>query len=347
MSEQININTTSHQSSLKACAACHRVFQVPVHWPVIACPVCQQAQLIPVTTGGNPPAIELILKPNLNPENLHDRLTQFCKGTPFAVPDLNPENLMNRILLLYWPMWLTDADLNGEWDAVFGYEYQVESTREQMGGSGWSSQKVIKTRIKEEPRKGFINRHYDSLISPALHTHQERLSQIGAYDINTMSAFQGGVFGQNIIEVNTLWPKDLDDFVKQELSKLASRDAQKAADAQHPKTFTYYGEFNNFHWTQAIMPIFTCFYEDEKGTRQAIAVNGQTGQVYGRRMASMKKAWLLTGILLVIATIIMLVLYFIIKDFSLCAASAFILAFIPAIRASTWNSKEKTKPPMA
>lgn len=347
MSDPVLNQTETNRGTVQSCPACQRAFSLPPNWVGVACPICQLAPLTPTQDTSPGPDIELIVPPGLDMPRLQEQLKQFAKGVPFATPDFSADHLAQRLILIYWPVWLADADLNGEWDASFGYDYQVKSAREQLDGSEWASQTVIKTRVNDEPRKGFINRHYDNILAPAINTHTQRLTQLGEYDLHAARSWHPTDTAQVPIQRGYLSPHEVEDPVKQTLTKLAALDCRAASNAQHTKSFTFYGGFDNMHWTQGLLPIFTSFYEDEKGQRQGIAINGQTGKIYGRRMASMKKALLLTGILLAISLILMLVLYFAEVEAYLCFAPAFLVAWVPLIRAGIWNSKEKAKPPLA
>lgn len=343
-----NVSTTQNQPrKTQACSACQRIFNLPANWPTISCPACQQAALGNVQDGDRTPDIELIVPPGLDITRLHTQLSQFCKGVPFPYPDFTPDNLAQRLLLIYWPVWLADSHLNGEWDALFGYDYQVKSAREQMGNGEWTSQTVVKTRVNDEPRKGFIDRHYDNVLAPALPTHANRIAQLGEYDLHAVHPWQATDTAQIAIQKGTLSSQDVEAPVKKELTRLAALDCRKASDAQHTKSYTFYGEFSDMHWTHGLLPMFTSYYEDDKGFRHVVAINGQTGKIYARRVGSTKKAWILTGILLAVVLLLMLVLYLAKIDGMLCVSPAIILAFIPVIRAATWNSKEKAKSPLA
>ncbi len=347
MTEQAITRQESTQSQSYYCPACQRVYMVPAEWQAIPCPLCQQAVLKASPNPEIAAPIELIIPPALDSQTLNRQLSQFTKGSAFPHSDFKAENLEKRLTLVYWPVWLTDADLDGEWDAIFGYDYQVVSSREKMGNAGWSSQDVIKTRVKEEPRKGFLKRHYNNVLSPALHTHDQRLSQLGMVDLRAAHSWQALNTAQSVVQKETLFPHELEDGVKKQLTNLASADCRKASGAQHPKSYTFYGEFKNMNWTKGIVPMLTTYYVDDKGARHPIAINGQTGIVYGRRMASTKKAWLFTGILFALAIILMLVLYSAKTDLFLCPFVALGLVFAPIIYAAIWNNRERNKPPLA
>lgn len=347
MSEQTVFSPENQARTSHGCPACQRVFSLPANWPTISCPACHQAALGNVQDSDQAASIELIVPPGLDITRLHAQLSQFCKGVPFPHPDFTPDNLAQRLLLVYWPVWLADAHLKGEWDAVFGYDYQVKSAREQMGNAGWTSQTVVKTRVNDEPRKGFIDRHYDNVLAPAIATHANRIAQLGEYDLHAVHPWQATDTAQIAIQKGSLSTGEVEAPVKKELTRLAALDCREASDAQHTKSYTFYGEFSDMHWTHGLLPMFTTYYEDDKGFRYVVAINGLTGKVYAQRISSTKKAWILTGILLALVLLLMLVLYLSKVDGMLCVSPAIILAFIPVIRAGTWNSKEKAKPPLA
>ncbi|NLA79696.1 MAG: hypothetical protein GX853_02950, partial [Chloroflexi bacterium] len=181
----------------------------------------------------------------------------------------------------------------------------------------------------------------------ALHSHEERLSQLGPYDLGAAYVSQSQSALQGLSQVGTIMPDNLEDSVKRQFSSLAAHDCQKASGAQHLKSFTFYGEFKNMHWSHAMLPMLSTYYEDDDGVRYVVGMNARTGVSYGPRIASMKKAWLLTGILLAVSIVLMLILYLAKQNIFICASILIILSFIPLVRAASWNKKEKAKRPLA
>ena len=99
---------------------------------------------------------ELYLPHQIQKGHLQRPLNEFIGSIRFRPPDLTLANLTNRLEKIYWPMWLVVAEVEGQWEAEIGMDYDVVSHQERFGdGAGWQTREVKETRIRWEPRVGF------------------------------------------------------------------------------------------------------------------------------------------------------------------------------------------------
>jgi hypothetical protein len=119
------------------------------------------------------------------------------------------------------------------------------------------------------------------------------------------------------------------------------------------RRFTLHAGYANLHWTQLLLPVYTTLYAADDGAPQVIFINGQTGAISGRRLASQRKGWQLAGISAALAAGLFLLSL-------LCFAAAVLVpplaalgilgiivafgvglfAIIPAVWPWMWNSKQ-------
>jgi hypothetical protein len=338
-------------ATLEYCLACKRVFLVPASKGQQSCPLCYQAQLVPQPSYARQEAPEILIPAQLKTVDLQQTLASFIEWVPFKLPDLTVENLLNRAQMIWWPLWLVDADLQGEWAGTMGFDYQVRTPKESFGNGDWQSKTALRTQTRYEPRKGTLNRHYDNIRVPALRAHHKRLEQIGNYQQESALPYRTGVLGDNSVQMPEIEPQELLEVAQTRLHAAAEQEIMQANAAQHRQKVKFSGDYLNLNWTQLLMPIVSTWYKDENGKTYPIVLNGQSGKVHGKRMASVKQAsrWTLglmviPVLLLLAALVISLVAPASIPQNLVCGGVVIffiaLLALIPILRAHHWNNRE-------
>ncbi len=343
-----------------ACQECGRVFLVLPDMDDTLCPMCGKAPLKPQQSLvlSRPP--ELLLTPRLNNANLSQAFAGFISGVPYRTPDLTAENLTNRSRLVFWPMWLVDGDVKGEWQAMMGFDYQVKTARERLGSGGWSSTPELRTQTRFEPRRGSIERHYDNLAVPALLEHATIIEKLGSYNHQEAVNFTPDAINGAVVLMPNLDPQQLTGAAQVKLIAQAGAEAMRAAGAQSRQEFSLRGEYKNLNWTEYLLPIFSSHYADDDGREHTVYVQAQGGKVYGPRMASRRKAKTLSlilfglGLLSLIAAMILMIVNNENVNFE-CSVAVLLMTFAlmliigiaQLLRVKRWNSNQTSQfPPL-
>ncbi len=305
--------------TLLACATCNGTFVVPPELAADVCPYCGQADLTEITATetesdrpfhGQPP--ELVLPFVVTENKLQSNLTQFVRRTWFASPDLTADNLALRLRRVYVPMWLVDAQVQAQWQAEAGFDYQVVSHKESFQNGQWRTREVRETRVRWEPRVGTLQRPYANQIAPALEEFALLERVIGKYRLDeAVRPFQVADLHNTLVHTPNRPPEDAWPEAQAALKNAAAAECQQAATADHIREFRWKPEFADQVWTQLLLPLYTTHYQDHEGVTRMVYVQGQTGTLRGQRRASMAKArrWSasLAGIAAVIFVVSMLV----------------------------------------
>ena len=100
---------------------------------------------------------------------------------------LRAATLQSRLQKLYLPRWLVDGDVQAEWQADAGFDYQVVSHQDRFDETkgDWQSEQLTETRVRWEPRLGRLQRHYDNVAAPAIEEDGALQKAIGDYDLQT------------------------------------------------------------------------------------------------------------------------------------------------------------------
>jgi hypothetical protein len=279
------------------CTACRQVFLVEAARVGKLCPNCARGKLEPQPARLRHEAPELLAPFRYSLSNLRPGMEKFVKEVWLRPDDFDTDKLLQRAVPVYWPMWLVDSDVVGNWQAEAGFDYQVKSSQETYGKSGWTTHEVVETRIRWEPRAGQIQRHYDNVAAPALSEQARLFKLVGQYQFNQATAYQPEQVKNAILRVPDLPPESAWPLAQPILDESASADCKQAAGAQHMRNFTVRAEYQSLHWTQLLLPLYVTWYTDDQGQPHLVYLNGQSGIIGGARLASQKKGWQWAGIL--------------------------------------------------
>lgn len=294
------------EPAITACDQCGWSYLVPASalpassGSPMRCPHCFTGGLSPLE--GNPEQLdqklprvsppELLLPFHLQADKLAGQIQSFSKGIPFAPVDLNPQALASRLKRVYLPQWLVDVGVKAGWQMEAGFDYEVVSHQERYSdtGGGWTTREVKETRIRWEPRQGNLDRSYPNRTAPALETHDRLRGELGDYDLSASQPYRSEDAQEAFIRLpdrdqTNAWPE-----VIPVLQAAASRECQQAAGADHQRDFRWEPDYYSQNWTLLLRPVFTSYYMDDQNQPQPVLINGQTGQISGKRRASLKRA---------------------------------------------------------
>lgn len=296
------------------CGQCKNIFYHTNSDELNICPFCGLQKLKKMETQLEIPPIELIIKDQLTANESKDTYANFIKPVRFCSPGLNVEELTRNTRKLYQPFWLVDSSAKGNWTATFGYNYQVESSKETYDNNQWISKKIEETRVDWEQRNGLIERDYQNILINSLRKQDWLTKIVGKYDLSKPSKLLNTNTVETLIfpDINpsTGWQDTLPKF-----EKLIQNDCQKAANAQHVKAFATHIDYSSINWTLILTPYYHSYYFDETGESHSVWINSQTKNINGERIASQKSGnkW---GLIYIACSIFFFILGIIFASFS-------------------------------
>jgi hypothetical protein len=287
------------------CDKCGHAHLAPASFVGRPCPDCGRDRLIPQPALLRREAPELAFPFVKRRADLAHILREFTRGVWIHTEDFTPDMLLQRAVPVYWPMWLVDSDIFGDWRAEMGYDYQVKSSQESYQSGSWHTRPVVETRIRWEPRVGQITRRYNNIAAPAVSDHDKLIKLVGRYPLDKGIDYQPSMLNTDQgpvmmkvpdLPVESAWP-----LAETNLKKAAGFDCQKAAGAQHIRNFAIHAGYKSQEWTQLLLPVYVTYYHDDEGNPKLVYVNGYSGSAGGLRLASQRKGWQWAGIMAAIA----------------------------------------------
>lgn len=296
---------------LEGCASCNGVFVLPPEKVSQRCPVCGQVALAQMNPDDDRPIHtqppELLLPFRAAREQLQQNVTQFAKSVWLAPADLQPATLLGRLQPVYLPMWLVDVQVQGEWQAEMGFDYEIVSHREQYKNSDWQTERVKEGRVRWEPRLGRLNRAYNNQMAPALEQQAEVERKIGRFQTQDQQPCQPTDLAGAIVHLPNRSPEDAWNEAVLGLQTAVAQECRQASEANHARGFKWSPSFANQHWTQLLLPLYTSYYLDDDNQAQMLLLHGQTGQLHGVRRASLKRARRVAGMVATVAAVFLLI----------------------------------------
>jgi len=293
------------------CPACDHRFLYPAGDARSLCPLCFQADLIPLDVEEEylpyvrPP--ELALPFAISETRFAEQADAFTRAIPFAPADLTPQNLRQRTQRLYLSRWLVDADVEAEFQAEVGFDYQVVSHRERYAGGRWQTEEVQEDRVRWEPRAGRLQRQYTNVPVPALAEEAEWQRQLGVYNLDGATPYEPEELTGTTLTLPDRSPADAWPDAVPSVRQSAQEECRQAARADHIRDFRWSPVYGERNWTQFLRPVFATYYRDDEGRPQPVFLNGQTGQISGVRRASMLRARRIALGVGIAATLVLLV----------------------------------------
>jgi hypothetical protein len=278
------------------CPQCQQTYLVEAARIGQACPGCATGRLEPQPVRLRPEPPELLIPFKHSPADLRQLIDRFIKPVWLRPDDCNQRNLLQRLTPIYWPMWLVDSDLSGDWQAEMGYDYQVKSSQESYAQGGWKTRELVETRIRWESRLGQLTRHYDNAAAPALSDAVALTTRIGATSRGPAVPYSPVALSQAVVRVPDLHPENAWPQAQAALHQAAAEECQQASQAQHVRNYAIQATYANLHWTQLLQPMYATYYLDDQSRPQILLVNGQSGVIGGPRRASQRKGCLFSGI---------------------------------------------------
>jgi len=286
------------------CPQCKQVYLVEASRIGSICPNCVRGKLEPQPALLRLEPPERLIPFKISREELRAILKNYTAGVWIRPDDLNPEALLNRLMPVLWPGWLVDGLVVGYWSAEMGYDYQVKSSEEIYRTGQWQTKEMVETRIRWETRAGQIVRRYDNIGVPGMEEHQRLMEIVGGFHMDQIDPYQPNQIGQASLRVPDLPPESAWPAAKANLDRAAGEECTQAAGAQHVRNFNLRAEYDSVNWTQLLLPVYITYYADDQGQAHPIYINGQTGVIGGKRLASQRKGWIWAGASLAIAILL-------------------------------------------
>jgi hypothetical protein len=298
------ISSTNHNQELSTlwgqslqpayCPNCEVAHLFPGNLENTLCPACfsEFLERQPSVIRKEPP--ELVVNFNITPEQVEMRFKDWVKGIWFRPKGLDPNFLSRRVNRTFIPLWLVDGKITGTWQAQMGYDYDVASSQEAYQDGTWKTRNVRETRIRWEARTGTIERSYQNLHIPALEEYDWLINGIGKFELHLATSYSPILLGNASVRIPNLLPESAWPIAKSNFDRYAAKDCQVAADAQHQEEFIIQADYEEQNWTQLLLPMYTTAYQDEDGIVHTILINGQNGNIFGRKCTSQRKSRILS-----------------------------------------------------
>jgi hypothetical protein len=293
-----------------ACTKCQSSFTTFYSTRPTYCSNCMHNTLSPVD---NPPSElsaimpELITTHKINQTQISQAVQLFTQGIPYPPTDLHAGTIIKRLVLVYLPTYLVDTTIKAQWNAEFGYNYEVVSHHDHydQNVSRWQSQEVMETRIRWEPRWGTLERSYKNIPAPALEEEKEVQNKIGDFTPNLMQPYQESLLDPGGIVNNPTRPID-DAWTDASLEayRWAAEECRVAGKADHIRGYKWTADFIDKHWTLLLRPVYTSYYLDDEQKPQKVWIHGTTGRLTGERRSSTKRAQAAALNILTVAAVI-------------------------------------------
>lgn len=210
------------------------------------------------------------------------RFLAFARKKWFVPKDFFAEKQVEKIQGVYYPFWLTDADI------CAGCSAKAEKVRTFKAGKNM----ITETSHYRLYRKGNI--HFEDITTGAYDsTDKNMLEGILPYPSDALQEFSMAYLSGFLAKKRNVEKEQVLDEVKNRISGYSEsllKDTMRGYTAVHPQGTQV--QMQKVLWDYALLPIWILTY-NKGGKIYTYAMNGHTGKVYGELPISGKKLLLL------------------------------------------------------
>ena len=266
------------------CNACGAEIVADDNTAADICPYCHNPVLLTGRlTGQMQP--HKIIPFQIDKEEAKKRFLAFAGKKRFVPRDFLAEAQIDKMQGIYYPFWVTDADVNASMSA--------RATRVRTWYSG--DYRYTETSKFHITRAGEI--HFEDIVTPAItEEDKEMLDGILPYPSDSLQPFTMAALSGFVAKKRDIEKESVREAVRTRMQQYAT-SLLKATIGSYttitpsaPRMLT-----RTLHWDYTLMPIWILTYH-RKNKRHTYALNGYTGKVYGRLPVSGKRLSLLGAI---------------------------------------------------
>lgn len=266
------------------CASCGAEILCDDTTAATECPYCHN----PVILGGR---LSGQMRPHkiipfqFSKEQAESKLLEFARKKWFLPRDFIAPRQLERIVGIYYPFWVTDADTTASMRA------RAKTIRSWRTGN----YRYTETSNYSLYREGHI--HFEDIVTPAItEEDREMLDGILPYPSDSLEEFsmprlQGFLTKKRNIESESVRGAVKDRMMQYATTLLRDTIHGFASVTPYPTRLLV----GQMHWDYTLMPIWLLTYQ-RKGKTYTYAMNGHTGKIYGRLPVSGKRLSLLGAI---------------------------------------------------
>ncbi|HIR53903.1 MAG TPA: TFIIB-type zinc ribbon-containing protein [Candidatus Onthovicinus excrementipullorum] len=234
----------------------------------------------------------------INREEAETRFREWLRKRKFVPRSFIGEKNLEKVTGVYFPYWMVDSDMHAS----------LNATAEQVRRWRRGDIEYIETRYFELLREGNI--HTGKILKNALsHANREVIDSVQPYDPSGIVDFS--------MPYLSGFQAEKRDIEREQLSQQVQQEFQNHATGMLRSTMSGYTNIRMLggnsqilreNWNYTLLPVWTFVYHDRKKNKYYFyAMNGQTGNVYGKIPMDYKKLSLIScGIGAAVFALIML-----------------------------------------
>lgn len=274
-----------------ACSACGAEIMADSNTAADICPYCHNPVLLTGRLSGQ-------MKPHkvipfqFDKKEAEKRFFDFAGKKWFVPRDFLAATQVDKIRGIYYPFWVTDADVNASMTA--------RATRVRTWRQG--DYRYTETSNFHVRRAGEI--HFEDIVTPAItEEDREMLDGILPYPSDSLKEFSMPYLSGFVAKKRDIEKESVREAVRQRMTNYASTllrgtiNGYATVSPSAPRLLT-----RVMHWDYTLMPIWLLTYR-HRGKTYTYAMNGYTGKVWGRLPVSGKRLAVLGAIVGVVAGI--------------------------------------------
>lgn len=221
----------------------------------------------------------------ISQEKAEEIFLKWAGSKKFVPNDFFSKEHAQQIRGIYFPFWVTDADIKGTADGS-----ATKSRSYRRGDYRYTETSHFKIH-----RAGEI--HFEDIVTSALsEADKKMLEGVLPYPADVHKDFSMAYLSGFVAKKRDLSVKDVGDEVRDRMNRYTGQILRKTVEGYHTVSLNQVKvNVRNSNWNYTLMPIWILTYKDKKDKVYTFALNGYTGKIYGELPISLRKMAILAA----------------------------------------------------
>ena len=305
LDKHVSSQSSSQKLVMLACKSCGAHQHIEEHYKSLQCVYCASPLILEDSYTEDWILPGAIVPFAFDQQRSHQIFTKWVKGLWFAPnkikkATLKPQNTKG----LYVPYWTFDAKLYASYSGERGQYYYVNVPyTTQVNGKTVSSTKQ-EQRVQWTSVNGHVEGFLDDLLVKASHQHKNVIPKsVANWNLNELKAFDTDFLAGFVTEKYTISLKDGHLASTQKAKNVARSWARHKIGGDIQRVHSLQMSLSEETFKHVLLPVYISTYEYQN-KKYNFFVNGQTGNISGKRPYSFWKIFFfITIIILILASI--------------------------------------------
>jgi DNA-directed RNA polymerase subunit RPC12/RpoP len=256
------------------------------------CPFCASVKVVQREAPQDVLRPRFLIPFKLKPDKIRGVALEWLGSSWMTPSQLRNRKKAPKFTPVYLPFWTFDSQTAADWEAEVGHTVRERYFDFQDGK--WKT----RTKIEWRWESGRAKRIFDDLLQPGTsRLRQKFLQKIRTFNLSELVPYEPHFLAGLNAQAYDILLENAWESARLEMREQTRLTCRGQASTPKIRNFSMHLDYSDESWRYILLPVYVAAYRYEGQVYQTV-VNGQNGDIAGRRPVDWQKVWLVIAALL-------------------------------------------------